>query len=193
MVKQLLKKYKRSEFLIGVSSGHSKEDPGAYCDATEKYEYSYVEELSFKLQELLRELGYKVYSPDPVSDELSYPDHLKRSVDLLNLHEVDVALEIHLNSWSTPNASGAEVLANEKGVELATLVQEEIVKMGFRDRGVKQPKNKYFLNKVEGPAIITEPGFISSEKDVAIIIKEGFQNEFCVSVAFALDRYHGIV
>ncbi len=191
-IRNMLKKYKRSEYLIGISSGHSKKDMGAFCEITNKYEYSYVGELSFKLQELLKELGYKVYSPDPVSDELGYPLHLRRSVDLLNLHEVDIAIELHLNRFKDVRASGCETLTNEQGISLATIIQEEVVKLGFRDRGVKQLKNKYFLNKTECPAIITEPGFLSSEKDVAKITEKGFQNEFCVNVAVALDRYHGI-
>ncbi len=189
MVRQLLNKYKRSEYLIGISSGHSKLDKGAFCDITERYEYSYVGELSFKLQELLRELGYRVYSPDPVSDELGYPDHLRRSVDLLNLHSVDVALELHLNKFSDVRVKGCETLCNPMGESLAVIIQEEVVKLGFRDRGVKQPSNKYFLNKTTMPSIITEPLFLSSVSNATKLEEDGFDNDFCVSIAVALDRY----
>jgi len=180
----------REKYIIGISSGHSLLDKGAFCHFTGEYEFYYTSKLSIKIQEVLSYYGYTIYSPDSITDKEKYPDHLKHTVKLLNMHNPHLAIELHFNFFEDKKVNGCELLYNEEGKNFAALLQKEICSFfNVKDRGIKTNENKYFISHTEIPAVITEPIFLSNENDIKIIEKETFDRDFSLVLLKCLDIY----
>ena len=119
--------------------------------------------------------SYKVYYTR-LSD--TYPS-LKARYDLANAVDADVFLSVHINS-AGKTATGTETLYNpdrnkkQNGLtcyQLAKTVQSKVrASTGFKDRGLKQRCTRLknglaVLNHNDGPAALTEIGFISNKSE----------------------------
>lgn len=77
----------------------------------------------------------------------------------------------------------------EKSLDLAALVQEEMVKATKRvDRGVRQA-GYIVLVKAAMPAILIEAGFISNPEEERFLISQAGQNKIATSIFKAIQRY----
>lgn len=67
------------------------------------------------------------------------------------------------NAHSPEKAQGAEVFtyptASAKAKDLAVQLQNALIRVGFKDRGVKVA-NYYVLRNTRSPAVLIEAGFI---------------------------------
>lgn len=94
---------------------------------------------------------------------------------LANKWGADYFVSIHLNA-ATGNASGAETwcsIAGGKSRALANCIQDELVGLGYVDRGVKTRKGDdgrdylAVIRQTNMPAVLAEVGFIDSTEDMA--------------------------
>ena len=98
--------------------------------------------------------------------------YLTEAVNKANKYTVDYAITHHLNHFDNAEANGVEVLIydinDKKTYEVAKRICDEISKLGFRNRGVKESKTLYWLRKNKNKSMIIEYLFCSNRKDVSL-------------------------
>lgn len=152
------------KFAIVVGHGYGS-DKGAVSQDGKVTEYDWNKELG---EMIVKELPHSqlVFRDVPYSK-------LPAKINALG---VDYAVELHLNSFHNPTATGVEMLywhTSPKGKQLAEVVQKAAVTaLGLPDRGVK-PKNDGdrgagILKNTSMPCIIAEFFFVSNPNDLKV-------------------------
>ena len=119
-----------------------------------------------KLIEILVKNGHYVVETCPGRCS-TLNQSLKYRVTVANLENVDVFVSIHFNAVNF-SAHGTEVYALSKtGGAIAKSILDEIVKLGFYNRGVKLA-NFYVLRHTTMPAVLVECCFVDSHRDMSI-------------------------
>lgn len=122
---------------------------------------------------LLKENGYIAYDCT-VDDGTSQNDVLKKIVAKCNKNNVDLDMSIHFNSGRNDEENpdgkngGVEVLVYSlegKATPYAKRICNNIAKLGFNNRGVKEDKRLYFLKHTKNPALLIECCFIDDIDD----------------------------
>jgi N-acetylmuramoyl-L-alanine amidase len=112
----------------------------------------------------LQALGHQVVNCTPKS-AASVMDSLSKRCTIANANDVDVFVSIHFNSYNG-RTSGAEVwYSSSSGQKLAQPVLNELLKLGYVNRGIKQG-NFYVLVHTDMPSILVECCFIDSADDM---------------------------
>ena len=75
---------------------------------------------------------------------------------------------------------------------MARLIQEEYVKLGYTNRGVRR-QPLMVLYATDMPSVLTEIGFMSNAKDLKHITSESGQDEIAAAIFRAVKRYVEIV
>ena len=149
------------------SVGHDATRKGAYNKKYDIHEYDVCVELTQYCVEEAIKLG--------IDSEKVYADRLSSAVEEINQKcEVnDLAIEMHINSIAAQHANrihGCEVeyyKGSKRGERLAFHVQDNILNyLNLRDCSNDARDDLYFLEKTKCTAIIPEPFFLSSEKNV---------------------------
>ena len=160
---------------IAFSVGHRPARPG--------YKVNRISEYS----ELFNLAAYliQMFSQKSVLAYMIGTGTLQNKVAHINKLNVDLAIELHLNAGGGHGAETLYCPGSRKGKILAQKVQDQIVLLGMRDRGVKEgwfhmdkPGVKehagdvegdevkdYFLEKTNCPAIIIEPYFLDNTSE----------------------------
>ncbi|HIK05650.1 MAG TPA: N-acetylmuramoyl-L-alanine amidase [Trichormus sp. M33_DOE_039] len=118
---------------------------------------------TFLIQKL-KAAGHTVVDCTP-NTASSVNDSLRQRANKANTNNVNLLVSIHFNAANS-KADGTEIYAisnTSKGI--AQSVLKEIVKLGFKDRGVKS-KNLFVLKNTEMPAILVECCFCDSQIDM---------------------------
>lgn len=124
---------------------------------------------------LLRLLGHTVYDCT-VENGTSANNVLTNIVKKCNEHKVDVDVSIHFNSVDKKlsedgKTTGTEAWvynAESKAMPYAQRIVNEISKLGFKNRGVKESKALYVLRKTKNPCALFELCFVNDRDDVAL-------------------------
>jgi N-acetylmuramoyl-L-alanine amidase len=147
---------------IAVAVGHtlSGADTGAVGILNEGI---CTREIADKVKTKLEALGHTVVfcridGASSVNDALAY------KVNLANNAGVDVYAEIHLNSGGGVGVETYCYALGGQAEKYAGKVQDALVKLGYRNRGVKTA-NFYVLRNTDAPAILVECGFVDSRED----------------------------
>ena len=106
---------------------------------------------------------------------------LSGRVSLANNAKVDAYVSIHLNAGG---GEGVEILIHARGGKaeiLANGVLAEMVKLGYKNRGVRVAKeylgyNLFVLARTQAPAILIECGFVDSQADCNLFNAEKIGN-----------------
>ena len=114
---------------------------------------------------LLKQLGHSVI--DCTIDKSD--DYLKEAVAAANKHKADLAVSIHFNSSGDSSANGVETLvynsSNDYTNKYANAINKEIAALGYRNRGIKQRQDLYWLKNTTSKAILIECCFVSNKAD----------------------------
>ncbi len=158
---------------FGIDIGHNcPPDTGA---RGLRFEDNLTEEVGNKVISKLKSLGHQVIPCKPASAG-SVRDSLAKRCDTANASRVDVYVSIHFNAFNG-QANGTEVFAtSENGRKIAKPVLDEIVKLGFFNRGVKSGSHLFVLRNTNMPAILVEGCFIDSSKDMKLYDGEALAN-----------------
>lgn len=147
-----------------LSVGHDALKKGAYNEKYRLHEYDILVELTQYCFEEAIEIGLEC--------EKVFSDRLSSAIEEVNqkANTSDIAVELHINSFSNPDVKGCETLyytGSKKGKELAGDIQNSMLAfLQVHDRGLLPRNNLAFLNKVKCTSIITEPFFLSNEDEV---------------------------
>ncbi|MBD2666403.1 peptidoglycan-binding domain protein 1 [Richelia sinica FACHB-800] len=150
---------------FGIDIGHNcPPDTGARGI---KFEDNLTTEVGNKVMEKLRSLGNEVVDCKPKSAS-SVGRSLAGRCDAANRNRVDLFVSIHFNAFNG-RANGTEVFAiSDNAKKIAQPVLNEIIKLGFFNRGVKNGSHLYVLRNTNMPAILIECCFIDSAKDMEL-------------------------
>ena len=144
-----------------LDPGHGGTDSGATYKG--RRECDDVLRLVLRVGEILKNNGENVYYTRVSDDTLSLSDRSSKE----NVENYDYFVSIHRNAYRAEAATGAETHVYAIGgtaEQLANKVNEEIVKNGFVNRGVKV-SNFHVLRETKCPAILVEVGFIDNTSD----------------------------
>jgi N-acetylmuramoyl-L-alanine amidase len=158
---------------FGIDIGHNcSPDTGARGI---KFEDNLTLDVGNRIITKLRALGHEVIEckPDRAG---TVRESLTRRCDRANSTKLDVFVSIHFNAFNS-QANGTEIFAiGEKSRKIAKPVLDEIVKLGFFNRGVKNGSHLFVLRNTNVPGILVESCFIDSKKDMALYNPEAIAN-----------------
>lgn len=156
---------------IGIDMGHtiSGADYGAVGILKESV---CTREIGYYVKRYLKDLGHTVYDLT-VDYANSINESLNIRVKNANSVKLDLIISIHLNSGG---GTGVETFIPARGgnsEKFAKRVQSELVKLGYKDRGVKVAKESLgyslaMLSNTDAPSILVECGFVDSSIDSGI-------------------------
>lgn len=129
---------------------------------------------------------------DCSSDKHTSSDDLRYGTDLSNSKKADFFSSIHLNAYkTTEQPMGVEVWVHRlggEGYEIGKRIQANLVKLGFKDRGVKSNSNFHDLKCTVAPSVIVECFFCDSKADVDLYNTVGAKAIAAAIVEGVLNR-----
>lgn len=150
-------------YKIILDPGHGGSDPGATFNG--RQEKDDVLGLTMSVGRLLENAGFDV-EYTRTADVYNTPFE---KATIGNNAGGDLFVSFHRNSSPTPDMyDGVQTLVyNNQGLkaELARNINENLVALGFSDKGVVERPNLVVLKRTKMPAILIEVGFINSSKD----------------------------
>ena len=148
--------------LILFDYGHGGEDPGATYKG--RHESKDVLLIGQAIAKRLRAAGVTVDETRSTDTTLSLEQRMK--IELKKTY--DYFISFHRNAFKPEQATGAEVYVyrayNAKSKALAQKIQQSLVNIGFRNRGIKEA-DFYVLKHTRAPALLLEIGFVDNSKD----------------------------
>jgi N-acetylmuramoyl-L-alanine amidase len=146
---------------FGIDKGHNcPYDTGA---VGVRKEDNLTLALGDKVIEYLRLQGHEVTDCTPVTAS-SLTESLYLRSTVANRDNVDFFLSIHFNAGG---GKGTEAYAmSDAGRAFAARLVEEVVSLGFIDRGVKLGSGLYVIRNTNAPAVLLEVAFVDSQEDM---------------------------
>ena len=141
---------------IIIDPGHGGSDPGATFNG--RQEKDDVLGLAMAVGELLTNAGFDVVYTR-TTDVYNTPFE---KATIGNNAGGDLFVSFHRNSSAVPG--------NDEGLkaELARNINENLIALGFEDKGVVERPNLVVLKRTKMPSVLLEVGFINSETDNAL-------------------------
>ncbi|PMB25853.1 N-acetylmuramoyl-L-alanine amidase [Fischerella thermalis] len=147
---------------FGIDIGHNcPPDTGAV--GVEK-EDKLTKAVGTFLMQKLAAAGHSVINCTPTT-AVTVGESLRKRVEKANSNNVDVFVSIHFNAFNG-QANGTEVFAiSNTSKAIARSVLNEIVKLGFKNKGVKSTPF-FVIKNTSMPAILVECCFCDSKADM---------------------------
>ena len=181
---------------LAIDIGHNVDFDGGAVGIKKEDILNY--QVGTKLIEKCRSVGITVIECKPKSAR-SLNDSLNQRVATANTNNADFFISIHHNL--SPGGEGSEIYAMKggRGEVVASIILPEIVKIGFKNRGVKDGSKLFVIHRTIMAAILIECAFCDSPKDMgnydtdkmANAIFTGVCKAFNVDVSVAI--YHTVV
>lgn len=151
-----------------IDAGHGGSDSGACYNG--RKECDDVLNLALKVGEVLQQNGENVFYTRKTNSTMS----LTQRSNMENSGSYDFFISIHRNAVGPEIAKGVETFifngsyaSKEVCRSLATKVNNNLVNIGFVNRGVKE-ENLHVLRETKCPSILVEVGFIDNSSDNTI-------------------------
>ena len=194
------------KYLVILDSGHAEYVEGKQAPDKSLREWTFNNEMQYKLKKALEEQGISVFLTNP-NPQKSNEMGLTRRTDLANSYWKNnskpnaLFISIHANAYGSSfnEARGTETyVAENKGSDskkAAKYVNDEIVKTmksidpNAKDRGVKT-SNFTVIYKSTMPSILVEYGFYTNKDDLKILKNE--KDKLVKATVIAVCKYFGI-
>lgn len=192
---------KERRAVILIDPGHGGEDGGA-VSVTGRAESVYNLEISKRLRDLLRLLGYEtrmtrdsdisIYTKGETLAQKKVSD-LKERVRIINSTDNVLLLSIHQNFFPEERFSGPQVFYGEsQGSEkMAKHLQELLVTELDPDshRSAKRSSGVYLMEQITCPGVLIECGFLSNYQEEAALRDSTYQKKLSAVIAVGTCQY----
>ncbi|MGU9539665.1 N-acetylmuramoyl-L-alanine amidase [Clostridium tepidum] len=151
---------------IGIDCGHTMSGADYGSKGVLRDESYLTREVGVRVANKLKTLGHTVINcyKDTCS---SLNDSLSYRVNTANNNNVDLYVSIHFNAFNG-NAHGTEVLTyGGKSFEEASRVLNNIVSLGYANRGIKDGSNLYVIRNTKSKAMLIECCFCDNSGDMS--------------------------
>ena len=176
---------------IVVDPGHGGKDIGAPAlpgpPPQPPFEKDIVLDIGIRLARLLQAEGAAVTMTREDDTYVS----LQARAALANELKADAFVSLHCNSYRTPDTlRGTSVYYDhENSIELAKLVQEELISaLGTDDKGIRSA-NFAVIRRTQGPGILVESAFINHEGDRLRLINPNFRERAARAILQGMIRF----
>lgn len=187
---------KNSDYLILIDPGHGGTDPGASDFSKTYWEKDCILPVQRSLEKRLLDLGYVVKKTnDTVDSYVGIHDRAKMANELMP----DIFISIHANASDYAKPNGMEVLYasedknpnKEKGqARIAQIFNDEVSKAtGLNSRGIKNRPEIVVVGKSNVSAILLEMGFLTNERDLALLKDPAFLERVVDGLVSAIEVY----
>lgn len=187
--------------IILIDPGHGGRDGGG-SSKSGVVEKEVNLEISLKLREKLKEMGYEVIMTRDCDKGLYSPSAKnKKKEDLANRCKLkkdsncDLFISIHQNMFPESKYYGAQVwyTDNAYSKKLARMVQENL-KMDLSDnnnRLEKAARDDYRILRcqAERPGVLVECGFLSNTEEAQKLAKNDYQQKIADSLAGSINKF----
>ena len=160
--------------VIGINCGHTVSGAGYGAVGLIK-ESEHTRLVGRALMELLQSAGVTVI--DCTIDKAgTQSEYLAAAVELANRQDLDWFISIHFNASAAHTGHGVEVYTYEgRQYQDALDVCENISRLGFVNRGVKEGSGLYVIRKTKAKSMLIEVCFCDNEGDVSAYQSAGVQ------------------
>lgn len=155
-------------------------DPGHFRPPADTGAVAYLNEekiardVAVELNKILQLKGHKTLITQP-KDGSTVTRSLSARCQQSNNFGADLFISIHCNAFKTTiKPMGSEVFATSPtGRQYASKIEQAIVGLGFKSRGVKDGSNFYVVKNTNCPAVLVELFFVDSLSDCDLYRKLG--------------------
>lgn len=186
--------------VVVIDAGHGGIDPGKVgCNGVQEKEINLS--IAKKLEQLLKQNDIAVVMTRCEDKDLASEkaenrknEDLRERVRKMEEVQPVLAVSIHQNSYPEEEVSGAQVFyyaESEQGKRLGKILQE-CLKKELNDgnhRAAKASKEYYLLKRSSVPTVIVECGFLSNEKEAALLAQEEYQEKIAFSLLLGIMEY----
>ena len=186
---------------IVIDPGHGGEDSGAIgpSGVTEK---SITLQIAKEVERMLKEAGAKVTMTRTTDTEVSPKhrqatdvDELQARCDVANKAKADIFISIHMDSFTSREASGTTGYYYMKGSaaskRLAAAIQSELVgQLKTTSRGIKTC-NFYVVKHTKMPATLIEVAFVSNPKEEKLLTSKKGVQKAAIGIVNGISDFFG--
>lgn len=186
--------------VVVIDSGHGGIDPGK-IGVDGSLEKDINLQIARKLKEYLEKSDVTVVMTRD-NDTGLYEDSdsnkkradMKNRCDLINKASPALTVSIHQNSYHEEPINGGQVFYyknSDQGKRLAEILQKRFdFVLGENNRRVaKANDNYYLLLHVRSPIVIVECGFLSNQKEAALLNTEEYQSRLAWTIHMGIMEY----
>lgn len=146
---------------IGLDLGH-----GAAPDTGATGEEEMISLVAEKLIPLLKKGHRLILTRPTIASNVMHS--LKQRAETANREQCDILISLHGNAYNS-KAHGTEVFyTSPGGAALGSPILDNLVALGWRNRGLKKTSNLWLLNNTTMPAILIEICFVDNPSDMEI-------------------------
>ncbi len=185
------------KYIVAIDPGHGGIDPGK-IGINDKLEKDINLAIALKLEKLLKKQDIEVIMTRTgdvglyqESDSNKKRADMTKRVTIINESKADLCVSIHQNSYTSQNATGAQVfyyLGSEKGKKMAEVIQKTLKEeVDSSNRRVAKSNNDYYmLINVKCPSVIVECGFLSNWKEATNLADDYYQEQLAEAICSAV-------
>ncbi len=175
--------------VIVIDAGHGGKDGGAVGKVSGVSESELNLSFAKKLKKLCQSFGFDVvltrsdmeglYSPTAENKKKS---EMEKRRKIIEKSGADLVVSIHMNSFPSSQACGAQVYyadGSVSGQALADSVQTSLFKGIENSKKTAKVGDFYVLNCTDKPSILVECGFLSNPNEETLLQDESYQEKFC--------------
>jgi len=193
--------------VVVVDAGHGGEDPGKVSNYSSLAEKDLNLRVAQLLKDLLEQDGYTVYMTR-TEDKLNYSPgtkdiYQKRKQDLTARKQfidqcgADVAVSIHMNSYTDPKYYGAQTFyppSSADSERLAKSIQNAMIEVcdnNNRRTALVKKERIILFRDLKVPTVIVECGFLSNKEEEAKLKTLEYQELLAKGIKQGIDNFFG--
>jgi N-acetylmuramoyl-L-alanine amidase len=183
--------------LIAIDPGHGGNDPGSMNAAYGLVESKLTLEISLRLRDELRKLGWRVVMTRDANYEVGDPngdDHqeLQARCDVANAAGARIFVSVHINASVARSLNGTTTYYwRTADRALAQAIQSALIAAdGIKDMGVRR-EQFYVIHHTTMPSALVETAFLSNPHDASLLQDSAFLDKLASGIAKGIMDYTG--
>lgn len=189
-----------SGMVIAVDAGHGGYDGGALGRVSGTPEKTLNLDVARRVERLLKEQGAEVVmtrtddyalcdEDPPIRKKLQ---DMQRRAAIIVQAGADVVLSIHMNEYAGRSESGPQVFYREEcpaGRLLAGAIQEQMIGQLEPKKARSALGGDYYILTLGVPSVLVECGFLSNEREEALLLTEEYRERVADAVVQGVVRW----